>query len=1047
MKTTLCILALLATALAQDAATGAVCGSITDPTGAHVSGASVTVVNAANGFQRHTTTSTEGTFAIEGLPPGEYIVRVASPGMATAERTGITVHLGSQVELTFALRLAGTRETVIVPGGTPLVETQPTAVSSVIDERAIAELPLNGRRFSDLALLSPGVTDDPRSLTSGSHGDLAFGGVRGLHTSFLVDGADHNNAFFAQARGRYRAPYQFSNEVIQEFRVSSNTYGADLGRSGGAVINVATRSGSNYIHGSAFYYLRDSRFNARHPFTPTKPRDRQHQFGFTLGGPVRKNKIFYFAGLDQHIFHVPTYVPINVVPKPHTPGNQGDYEDSDKALVFAAADRLSQMGGVFQSALLGNAAFAKLDWNISTRHFLSARLNTSRYYGSNNVYFDPANPLSSYAASSNGRESVATESASLSLTSALAYRVTSALRAQFSHDRQQSRANSEDVLQKVSGIIDGFGRASILPRLTNERRLHLADTLSLQGRRHTWKLGADLSLTWIRNYFPLMFGGQYTFDDIRVDPFTFEPRLYGLKLTPLRAFAHALPRYYSQNFGSSISHPDTNEYAFFVQDAVRVTNHFGVTLGLRYDLQTFPTDRLVHNPLWPASGKLPSDRNNFAPRVGFACSLGEQRPFVVRGGWGMFYPRIPQMYNSAVETDNGLNRTHLFLDNYDYWNRVVFPAYPLPLVSCPSGTTFCAPPPQITNKLTAEVSAFAPEFHTPVVQQASFGVEKEIARRLAVGANYLYVHGQGLIRSRDVNLPRPVQLTYPVFDEFGSNFLGEFYTVDSFATWQMTSSLTCALPPCLNPVARPIPQLGAINQFESAASSIYHGLTLSARRRMSSGFYFRLAYTWAHAIDDGQDQLITGRPGNVQNSYATNAERASSVTDQRHRFVFSWIAEPHPFHREHPVLRAIFNRWKFSGVITAGSGRPYSARIYGDANADGNDYNDRLPGVSRNSSVGPDYATTDIRLARKLRVTDHLQAEIRAESFNLFNRANKRMDLTDDGFRSAAAHFALFSSNIAGQPCPAQFRKLANYRQPVSAYAPRQLQFALRLSF
>src|SRR6202008_4977266 len=172
--------------------------------------------------------------------------------------------------------------TVTVSESPQLVETQPTAISAVLDERAINDLPLNGRRFTDLALLAPGVTQDPRGLTSSSNGDLAFGGIRGYQSSYLVDGADNNNAFFSQATGRYRAPYQFSNEVVQEFRVSSNTYGAELGRSGGAVINVVTKSGSNQFHGTDFYFIRDSLFSATHSFMTYKPHDQQQQFGFTF---------------------------------------------------------------------------------------------------------------------------------------------------------------------------------------------------------------------------------------------------------------------------------------------------------------------------------------------------------------------------------------------------------------------------------------------------------------------------------------------------------------------------------------------------------------------------------------------------------------------------------------------------------------------------------------------------------------------------------------------------------------------------------------------
>jgi hypothetical protein len=302
--------------------------------------------------------------------------------------------------------------------------------------------------------------------------------------------------------------------------------------------------------------------------------------------------------------------------------------------------------------------------------------------------------------------------------------------------------------------------------------------------------------------------------------------LAGTELTPLRAFAHEVPRYYLQNFGSAESHPDSYEYAGFAQDNVRVTQHLSLNLGIRYDLQLFSTQGLVLNSLWPGSGRVPQDTDNFAPRLGFAYSLGNDHPLVIRGGYGLFYTRIPQIYVSTIATDNGLNSAHLFLRNADFYDHQVFPSYPDPLVNCPSGVTQCLPPADFAGKLTSDISAFSSNFQTPKVQQASLTIEREIMDRLAIGASYLYVHGEGLIRARDVNLPRPVSFVYPVFDSSGSNLLG-YYNVDSFATWQFVRSLTCPFPPCINPLQRPIPQLGAINVFESAASSIYHGLTVS----------------------------------------------------------------------------------------------------------------------------------------------------------------------------------------------------------------------------
>jgi hypothetical protein len=905
------------------------------------------------------------------------------------------------------------------------------------------------------------VTQDPRGLTSSSNGDLAFGGIRGYQSSYLVDGADNNNGFFAQARGRYRAPYQFSNEVVQEFRVSSNTYGAELGRAGGAVVNVVTKSGSNHWHGTGFYFLRDSILAASAPFVGFKTNSQQHQFGGTLGGPIKRNKVFVFAGYDQHIFHDPVVVQFDdgstvVTPRLGTPSQPLDYEicdpniggqACDQDLVFASAAQLSKQGGSFPAQMLGNSGFVKVDFSLSPRQFLTARVNTSRYYGANNVFLDPGSPITNFAMSSNGEEDVQTESASLALTSGLTSKLISHLRAQFSRDLQQSFANSWDVRTRIYNLMSGFGQSSILPRQTREHRLHLAETFSLNGGRHDWKFGGDAMFTWDYNFFPSLFRGEYLYDNISVDPFTFVPEHGGLQLTPLRAWAHDVPRYYLQNFGNPVSHPNSNDYSAFLQDTIRVTGRLAVSLGVRYDMQTFNSKDLVSNPLWPASGKMPSDKNNFSPRVGFAYSIGNQRPLVVRGGFGIFYTRLPQLYESAVINNDGLAGTFLFLDNADTTQHQIFPTYPNAMVECSPGPAACTPPDSLKPYLTSDVSAFAPNFITPKVQQGSFSIERELGDRFAAGVSYLYVHGENLIRARDVNLPPPTEYSYPIYDPTGMNFTNTFYAVDSFSTWQTQQSLNCPYPPCLNDVARPISQLSAINQFESVATSIYHGMTVSLRRRMTSGLYFRLAYTWAHAIDDGQDALVAGRPVTVQNSYATGKERGPSVTDQRNRLSVSWIAEPRPFGRGQEVLSKLFNEWKIAGVLSYGSGRPTDARVTGDPNRDDNSSNDRLSGYGRNAFVGPDYATMDLRLTRKIHITERLRIELTAESFNLFNRDNQRYSLSQDGFLNAAGQFVRLDRKPGQLPYPAYYQQPANFLKANSAYAPRLVQLGLRFLF
>jgi hypothetical protein len=1047
-------------AWAQDASTGAVRGIVVDAQGAAITNADIVAIGVNTGIRYHAATDSAGRFAVDLLPPGDYSARAEADGMSPQISPVIRVDAGAAALVTFKLTVEGPKETITVSDVPRTVELNPSSVSALVDARAINDLPLNGRRFTDLLLLMPGVTQDPRGLTSGTNGDLSYGGIRGYNNSFLVDGGDNNNGFFAQASGRYRAPYQFSDEVVQEFRVQSSGYGTESGRAGGAVINIVTKSGTNHWHGSAFYFLRDSEFGGASPaFVGFNPSDQQNQFGATVGGPIQRNKTFVYAGYDQHIFYEPAIVQFQngqttVSPQLGAYPTPGDYEicnpaiggpACDQALVFASAAQLSTLGGTFPAKLLGDTGFVKIDHLLAPHEHLSLRLSTSRYYGSNNVFLDPGSPITNYAMSGNGEEDVATESAALALVSGITPRLTSHLRLQFSRDLQQSFPNSTDVRTSIYSWVDDFGESSILPRQTREHRLHAAETMSLSHGRHEFKFGGDAMFSWDYNYFPSLYGGEYLYSNIVVNPFTFAPMHGGLKLTPLRAWAHNVPRYYLQNFGNPVSHPDSNDYAGFLQDTVRLTPKFSLSVGVRYDLQTFAKAGMVSNPLWSPAGKMPVEETNFAPRVGIGYSLGDEHPVMVRAGFGIFYTRIPQIYQSAVANNNGLNDSFLFLDNTNYYQNQVFPTYPNPAFSCARGAVTCALPAQWQQYATSQVSSFSPNFQTPRVQQGSLSLERELPGGVVGTISYLYVHGVDMIRARDVNLPAPTFYSYPVYDSTGTTFQNVLYNVESFSTWQNTYSISCPYPPCINTLNRPITQLGAIDQFESAAFSIYHGMTVSLQKKMSRGTYFRLAYTWAHAIDNGQDALVAGQPATVQNSYYANGEKASSVTDQRQRLSVAIVEEPHLFAAGVPA--AIFNQWKISTITTYGSGRPTNVTVSGDPNQDGNTSNDRLSGVSRNSLIGPDYATTDIRLLRKFNLSEHVHLELAADSFNIFNRDNMRYGLTDNGFYNAAGQFIKYSQTAGGSYYPAYYQQPTSLFKPASAFAPRQMQLSMRLNF
>jgi TonB dependent receptor len=701
---------------------------------------------------------------------------------------------------------------------------------------------------------------------------------------------------------------------------------------------------------------------------------------------------------------------------------------------------LSQQSGFYPSKLLGNAGFAKLDVGLSARNQLALRLSTSRYSGANNVFLDPSSPMTTYGISDNGTEHVTTETATASLT--LSWWVVSHLRLQYSRELQWSEINSNSPLTRIPGIIDGFGRSTILPRETREHRQHVAETISRESSRHSWKFGGDALLTHIYNYFPSTFGGEYIFDPIKVDPFTFQPMIGGLELTPLRAYAHQVPHYYFQRVGTAASHPDSNDYSAFAQDTIRVTGHLGVSLGIRYDLQTFGTKYLKTNPLWPESPARPEQ----------LCPEGW---FLVRDWRPDTYgrPSRIRIVLSTHSSDLQLGRrtgqwAHAKL-NFSQSNQLyaqqIFPQYPFSLVDCAPLARSCTAPANLLPFVSSDVSAFAHDFRTPEVHQASRRLSGEIAHRVIADVSYSFVHGQDLIRARDLNLSQPTSVQYPILDSSGVNVLG-YGTIESFSTWQLTQSLTCPFPPCVNRLTRPIPQLGSIDVFESTASSVYHGGTVSLRRQMTHGLYFRLGYTYAHAIDDGQDPLVAGllprfripmRP--AQN--AVTALPISGTGSSSHG------STNYALNGGRGWLGKVSKNWKNSGVITAGSGRPVNPRVIGDANQDDNSSNDRLPAARRNSFVGPNYTTTDMRISRRIYVRKGLKLDFTAESFNLFNRLNRRFQLTDDGIMSNGAQFNYGTKHIGINYFPAYYRVPANFMKATGAYAPRQIQFAVRMSF
>lgn len=951
------MLLFFATLASAQLSTGSLEGTVADNTGAVLTGAKLTIKNQATGATFTTTSNEAGIYRFAVLPVGIYDLAVEHSGFGAATRKDIHVTVGSKIDLPISLSVAARTDSVDVTAETPLVETTRTSVSSTVGDRSIANLPVNGRNFIDFVLLTPGVTRDVRT------GDISFAGQRGTLNSLTVDGSDNNNTFFGQTVGRTgsgRAPYQFSQDAVQEFQVNSNSYSAELGRAGGAVINVVTKSGTNAFHGAGFWFYRDRGLNATDPIVKLnsganarKPAYHFNQFGGNVGGPIVKNRLFFFFDYDGQRNTQPNSVILNLP-------NRAFNTDEQRAVDYLRARANSWDRTQDQDAYL-----FKLDGNINRSNIFSARWNRQNFTGGG---FENGGNQNSFEHT--GASIVKTDTVALSVTSTLSPSVVNVARYSYVRDKEPGQANSilpEATVREAGQTMLVVGRNSFSPRETTLTRHQWADTLSWSKGRHNVKVGADLVYDRILNFFPGNFSGVYTFNSLE----NFGRSLANLPLNTTGVSASALQ--YAQAFAGTgttgaKTNPNIFEASWFVQDDWRVTSNFTLNLGLRYDVQGMARPKVLNQTASLASAglytsRLNEDTNNFGPRIGFAYSpLGDKR-MVVRGGYGVFYGRTPSIMLGTAHSNNGINvqtRT---------WSLGAMPSYPNTMCGAPVASPNC-PAPTGGSASTPSIYVFSKDFVQPFVQQANLGVEYQLGQDWALNVSYLGVKGSHLQRTRDINLGTPTPATISVANG------GPTYTYLRY------------------PSTRPIAGFQRISQFESNANSIYHGMTVQLTKRLSHNFQGSAAYTWGKVIDDapdatsvvpfssGDDAKMISDPLNIR------ADRAPGSNDQRHRFVLSGIWQLNYANELPAVAKAIFGGWELSGILSAQSGQPYSGIINFDLNNDSNRQTDRTPTTGRNAFTLPSTWSFDPRLTKSIPITEKAKLQIIAEAFNIFNRFN-----------------------------------------------------------
>ncbi|MBV9216642.1 MAG: TonB-dependent receptor [Acidobacteria bacterium] len=942
------ILAAFAMAAAQSqSTTGNIDGHVVDPNGAVVPGVTVTATNVDTGFTRSATSDGDGNYTILLLPPGNYKVDVgASNGFAAATYNNVRVTVGAKTPLEVKLSAGGSVNVVDVTADGQIVEASRTSIATTIDQTRVSNLPTNGRNFLDFATLTPGIVKDPTRA-----GDLAVGGQKGTLNSVQIDGASSDNTFFGQSSGRVgsgRAPSQFSIDTVKEFQVNQNGFSAEYGRAAGAVVNVVTKSGTNDFHGSAFEYYRSDKFNSRNPnlvaANRVRPPGKIHNFGGTAGGPISKDKVFFFAAYEGQRSNLPNPVIVNSLP--FAPAN---------VITFLTPKVASYNVNRQQDTNLG-----KVDFNINAKNQVWVRFNQQKFTGTN---LENGGIVS--AAEHTGNSNVNTSTITGAWISSLRPTWFNEFRYQWSRDREPGFANTSDpevsLTASANGISDGtftFGRNNFSPRETTIKRNQFIDSQTIVHGNHTIKYGADLLFDSILNFFPGFFSGSYTFPSYAA----FSNQL----ANPLVQSASR----YRQSFAGTgttgaTTHPNNKEYGFFFQDDWRVTNKLTLNLGVRWDYQAIAKPPIQNpNAQLLASGFdtsfRPSDKNNFAPRFGF--SYAPDAKTVIRGGYGMYYGRTPAIMTGTAHSQNGIQV--LALDINCTTSPALCPLYPA--VFANPGAAPLAP---------INLYLFAKNYAQPFTHQARFQYEREIFKATTVSLQYTMFKGHDLGRTRNANLSAPVPTIYQIYDS-GGNPTPDQVIVQRF------------------PSARPNSAFQRISLFESSGRSFYNGFTIEMNSRFFKRWIFNTSYTGSVAKDNKPDQTAVV-PGTddaklAENNFDLSGEYGTSDLDMRLRFVGSAIFDSGKFTKSSSkFVNYLLSDFVWTTLFQAESGVPYSALVSGDPNNDGNTANDRVPGTLRNQFRTKSAFILDMRLGRAFRFGEKYKLSVFAEGFNVTNRANQ----------------------------------------------------------
>jgi Carboxypeptidase regulatory-like domain/TonB dependent receptor len=996
--------------------TATLSGVVQDSTGAVIPGVKVSARNTQTGATRETTTDSSGRYSFINLEPGRYELRAERSGFKIALQSNVVVTVGGSVVVDMPLQIGSVNETVeVTQEEQPLIEPTRAELSRVVNERSIESLPIIGRNFVDFAKLSSGVAPGRENTGGGAFKEpdtgvgqaaaprLTFGGQSELNTLILVDGVDNIQTFTGLPR------VTPSQEAVMEFRVLNSTFLSEYGRALGGFVNIVTKSGGTRYNGSAYYYGMNDALNANPILTGPNPVLRQNQYGATIGGPIKKDKTFFFANYE---------------------GQRRAESNKFSSVILnnlAAINVTKSFFGLTPEVtglLRANdydGFLVKMDHRLTSQNDLVVRYNL---LGSTTEGFLGGGGRASPTSTTARNNDLTDQALAVSDVALLGPQVVNEARVQWSRRSFDFQSVRKEPDLEISNLII-TGKSTSDVDYYRESRLQASNTLSFVIGAHSFKQGVDFNNVRDTAKWDLFFPARVIFPSLPAflapspTPVVFWwPLLNGTTTRPPLSvpFTQDVPSGLEPFTRTGVNH---NYYGFFFQDEWKVTQKLTLTYGLRYDLETYPAPFVKEN-----------DFNNFQPRLGYAYALSPRT--VIRGGIGIFNDRlfssIGQLLVTAEWGSAGdlPNAAVVFPDIQPLRARFIQPTVGGAVAAT---STICRPGgPTITTTSAAQLATciftstgavpVAPSvggivnpgfrdnksgnLRTPYSEQASIEVSHELGGGVAVTVGYLYVHAlklaahTGILNGvqtgtliNGVVVPGVVPGGKPVFNRAlgGRRFLelGDFYVNDDIGY------------------------------------SIHHGGTFAVQKRFTRGFSFHGSYTWAKTISNYES---VANLADLPEGPDINAERAISRQSVPHRFTFAFVSQV-------PHSAGWVRDLKFSSLFTAQGGRRFNVFAGSDANLDGNPLSDRPGNLGRNTLVGPRFVSLDMRLAREFRFNERVSAEFSADLFNAFNRVN----VTD------------LNTVYGGLVLTVPPNPILGFNTPRDASNPRQLQYGVKLRF